>query len=274
MIDLGALFNPAQAPAPAQDPTDMQKPPAQTVSPDTAPDLKSQWDAFLTNPTNRAALLGFGIQAMQGGWGGFGSQLGQAIGAGAEAAGGVEAQRIAQEEKDRSFGLAERKLAQDATQHRETLASAERRSKLLSDTRLTTAAMRGPRNLQEQRMLQTEIARQAKILRDQNVDPLTGFPLDNGMSEDEISSLAYERALGVMEQWRAGVQAPTNATSSAPLPGGGGSAPAPAPGPTAPQGAPAASGQSAPSTQRPRYRNPTTGAVVEWDGTTWINVGP
>jgi hypothetical protein len=278
-IDLGALFQPQVQGAVSQN---SEKPPSQTLSPDTAPDLKSQWDAFLGNPTNRAALLGFGIQALSGGWGGFGSQFGQAIGAGAEAAGGVEAHRLAQEEKTADNARQDRALEQQATLQRESLASQERRTKLLSDTRLSTAAMRsGPRNLAEQRLYQTVIQQEIKRLTDAQADPLTGLPIEGALDADEIQALAEQRALMRLEAGRNySGQTPQQGQGAAPVPSQGGSAPLPGGPSPANVGAPAATGQSAPSTppQQPitrQVRNKATGAIetLQLINGQWVKVG-
>jgi hypothetical protein len=278
-IDLGALFQPQVQGAVSQN---NEKPPSQTLSPDTAPDLKSQWDAFLSNPTNRAALLGFGIQAMAGGWGSGGQQFAQAIGAGAEAAGGVEAHRLAQEENAADNARQDRALAQQATLQREQIAAGDRRARLMADTRLTTASMRsGPKNLAEQRLYQTVIQQEIKRLTDAQLDPLTGLPIDGALTADEIQALAEQRALMRLEAGRnyAG-QTPQQGQEAGPGAGAGGSAP-PAGGPSpANVGAPTAIGQPGSSTQSQQpitrqVRNKATGAIetLQLINGQWVKVG-
>lgn len=54
------------------------------------PQLKSEWQGWMDNPANKAALLSFGLNLMNGGWGGPGAQFAQAAGKGVEAAVGTQ----------------------------------------------------------------------------------------------------------------------------------------------------------------------------------------
>lgn len=77
-------------------------PQPQVQAPD--PQLKSEWDGWLSNPANRAALANFGLTLMAGGWGGPAEQVAVAAGQGIEAAVGTQQQIDAQAEKERTRG--------------------------------------------------------------------------------------------------------------------------------------------------------------------------
>lgn len=49
-----------------------------------------EWNTYLTDPANRAFLLGAGLQLMTGGWGGIGEQLARGLGAGFQSASATE----------------------------------------------------------------------------------------------------------------------------------------------------------------------------------------
>lgn len=77
--------------------------PAPQVTDAPDPGLKSQWEGFLSNPANRAGLLSFGLQAMQGSWGGPAAAFAEAAGAGLEAASGAEAETYGRAQREREF---------------------------------------------------------------------------------------------------------------------------------------------------------------------------
>lgn len=81
MDELGQLFSPQAPAAPA--------------APDPA--LKQEWDGFLSNPANKAALLSFGLNLMAPTWG---SPAVNAIGAAAETYGGIGAMQKQQADQD------------------------------------------------------------------------------------------------------------------------------------------------------------------------------
>ena len=83
-MDLGSLFSPQ---------------PQVQAAPN--PELKSQWDGWLSDPANKAGLLSFGLQAMAGGWGNGTQQLSAALGAGAESAGGMQKMQFDKELEER-----------------------------------------------------------------------------------------------------------------------------------------------------------------------------
>lgn len=98
--------------------------PAVPAAPD--PQLKSEWDGWMSNPANRAGLMSFGLQLMTGGWGGPGSQVAQALGAGVEAASGtqkmIDAETNRKEAQDRLDANREedRQLKRDLAAERAT----------------------------------------------------------------------------------------------------------------------------------------------------------
>jgi hypothetical protein len=90
-------------------------------NPQAAPpqqDLASQWTSFLDDPAGRAALLSFGLQAMQPvalGQSALG-HIGQSIGAAGESVGQSAAQERKEEELDIKFAGEERKAATEERQ--------------------------------------------------------------------------------------------------------------------------------------------------------------
>lgn len=197
------------------DPTENQPTPAQTVSPDKAPDLKSQWDSFLTNPSTRAALLGFGIQALQGGYGSFGQQFGQALGAGLEAGGSVEAQNIAQQEKATDNARQDRALSQQMDI-----------AKMNNATRLQIGSMKGTgaaKSLREQQMWMTSYKAAMDNLR-KTYDPLI-TPEEDMLSQEDMEAMATAAADRALANARSAVapETPPVANQGAPAPGQGGS---------------------------------------------------
>lgn len=136
--DLGAMFSsPQQLSAPAAD----------------RADIKSQWDGWMSNPANRAALLGFGVQALAGGGGSFNQQLASALGNGMASAQGYEqlSHQRDVEEQDRDFkerqlsstnSRADAQLASTERIHAADRASREKIANIYADQRMTTAGMR------------------------------------------------------------------------------------------------------------------------------------
>lgn len=122
---LAGLFQPQQA-APAQ--------------PD--PNLKAEWDGFLSNPKNRAGILSFGLGLMQPTWG---NSFANALGAGAEAYGAVE--KIQQDEAVRQGNIGratsekekDRQLTRDM--NKEDNESAMARTKYSADATISRAGI-------------------------------------------------------------------------------------------------------------------------------------
>ena len=99
MVDtLGQAVPPTKAPAP-----DEQK----------KKELQSKWEAFFQRPEVAAGALQFGVNMLQPLAPGqtFAGQLGQSLGAGAQAAGRVQQRARTEEVQDRELGLQERRVA-------------------------------------------------------------------------------------------------------------------------------------------------------------------
>lgn len=82
--------------------------------PQADPELKSQWQSWLDNPANKAALMGFGIQALSGSYGSAGQQLAAAMGNGMASGAGYE--KIAKDDAQQAWErqMKEQALAQAA----------------------------------------------------------------------------------------------------------------------------------------------------------------
>jgi hypothetical protein len=241
------------------DPTETQQTPAQTVSPDKQPDLKSQWDGFLQNPSNRAALLGFGIQALQGGWGGFGSQFGQALGAGVEAGGAVEAQRVAEEERTTDNARKDRALDQNM-----------QIAQMNNQTRLQIGTGKGGAgSLREQQQWMTAYRTAMETIR-KTYDPIL-TPEEDMPSAEDMEAMATSMADRALAGARAGVgnQTPQNAVGPLQAPSQGGSTGQGGTPPAANVGAPEPSpsnSQNQPSDQpaAPVVKNFKSKATGQW----------
>lgn len=185
MFDIGALFNPQQAAqaAPQNTATDTQ--PAST---------KDQWDAYLSNPATRAALLNFGLSALVGGWGSPAQQIGQAIGQGVEAGGQVGANLDKQAEQDAAIARQESHFNTETQLRRDEMANRKDIANIAANTRLTTAGMRvQPRNAAEVAAYNRTFNSTAASLR-------ASIPYMSGqITEDEVlqqAQTAAEQAIG------------------------------------------------------------------------------
>jgi len=114
----------------------------------------SDWGSFLSDPRARAGLISAGLQAMVGGYGNGIQQLGAALGAGAQGAGGMD--KIIYDREQ-----AAKELAQKASEGAATRAQSETNARIAADSRNEVAQTRtegmlqraalihGPQNNQE-----------------------------------------------------------------------------------------------------------------------------
>lgn len=189
--DLGALFTGGQQPAPDA-----------TAGVGGSAGIKGQWDSWMSDPANRAALLGFGIQALAGGGGSFNQQLAAALGNGAASAQGYD-QLVHQRETeaaDRDFrerqlsssnSRADAQLASTERIHAADRASREKIANIYADQRLATAGMR----VDQHPLIQQEFMKAYNITHSKYADPLSrqmdpSLPKDAAAAEAEIERRA------------------------------------------------------------------------------------
>jgi hypothetical protein len=199
VADLGSLLLGAQAPTAIP-----QQPAGAPIGPAPAPAAQSEWDSFLSDPRNRAGLLGFGLQMMMGGWG---NNVASSLGAGIESYAGAEKLQYDQalNERTRQDQLAERQrqsseaeldrqnrkdIAGMYTQSRETVAGM-RQSRSPSQLAAYTAAYRssmdasqipilsGQMSLEEAEA-QARAAAEAASMSAQSVGAAGGFQANSG----------------------------------------------------------------------------------------------
>lgn len=82
-----------------------------------APQQQGGWTSLLSDPVARSALLGFGLQAMTGGWGNGTQQLAAALGAGAQSAEGTGNAIRAQAVNNRDFQAKQEEGAANRASH-------------------------------------------------------------------------------------------------------------------------------------------------------------
>jgi hypothetical protein len=128
--------------------------PAQATPAQPAGGAGSDWGSFLSDPRGRAALISFGLQAMTGGYGNGVQQLGAALGAGAQGAGGMD--KIIYDRAQ-----AEKEMSQKASEGAANRAQSETNARIAADSRNEVAQTRtegmlqraalihGPQNNQE-----------------------------------------------------------------------------------------------------------------------------
>lgn len=203
----GLLFNPQQP---------------QPATPEQQAQLKQSWDQYLSDPKVRAGMLSMGLQLMTGGWGGFGQQLAQGIGAGAEAYGGVEklqqdearrqeAQGLAlgEKEKDRNLRVQLEQMQQEGAD--------KRLDKTLS-AREDARSGGGAYSKGAQQLYRTTYAQALK--RAKEGDLINGIdPLD----DDAAQTVAAEAAAKAADAFDGRFGGPSNSAISAAMPGKGGS---------------------------------------------------
>lgn len=107
-----------------------------------APGLEDQWNSYLKSPETRAALLGFGLSLMSGGWGNPAQQIAQGIGQGVEAGAqvGTNIQKEADSNQARQDRLDTQQL--NATLEREKMANQRDIAGIYSNNRLDVANIR------------------------------------------------------------------------------------------------------------------------------------
>jgi len=98
---------------------------------------------FFDDPVNKAGLLSFGLNLLQGGFGTPVQQFAQAAGAGIESAAGAEAFQTEQRRKDEDQDFKERQLGQRADIARGVQAGALERAKIAAKSRAETFGLRG-----------------------------------------------------------------------------------------------------------------------------------
>lgn len=161
------------------------------------PELKSQWDGWLSDPKNRAGLMGFGLQAMAGGWGNGTQQLSAALGAGVDSYSGMaeleqaEALRVAKE--GRADANREDNQAHDIELQGMRDKAAMDRTKAVTERGQNTTLNRYEQMLYNRIYTQTE-----KVLREGNL--INGIdPLED---ETEIAVRAGNAAQEAVERQR------------------------------------------------------------------------
>lgn len=257
-MDLGALFQPqGQEQAQLVQQPALAPPSAKEAQ---APDLKSQWDSVLQNPTTQAALLSFGIRALQGGWGGVGSQLGDALSAGLEGASNQQVFQQAKEDKEQARADKLNDTNQDISLKREEFQNRKDIANIGASTRLSVAGMRqasGAKSLQEQKFYQAAYNKAAQGLRSNSIF--------TEMTEDEIANISETQAIRALEGYRK--QFGSGETPNLPDGKGGNGS-----GGGSPLGSELTPQNTQPNTQAPvpTYLNPTTGKKATWDGTQWV----
>jgi hypothetical protein len=173
-MDLGTLLNPQ----------------ASNSTSDTQPaSTKDQWDAYLSNPATRAALLNFGLSALTGGWGSQGQQIASAIGQGVEAGGQVGANLDKQAESDAAIARQESQFNTETKLKREDLANRRDIANIAANTRITTAGMRlQPRT-------SAEVAAYNRTFNSTSVSLRQSLPyLQGQLTEDEVINQARDAA--------------------------------------------------------------------------------
>lgn len=260
--DLGAMFQPSQ-PA-AADPAG----------------VKGQWDSWLSNPANRAAMLGFGLQALAGGHGSIGQQLAGALSNGIASGQGYEELAHKRAEEAASNARSERRLDQAEELKRETLTSNERihaadrqsREKIAgmyTDQRMATASMR-----QDMKpLVQQEYMKAYNAVHQRLTDPsarqLAGLPDDPTAAQTAVERMAKQAGDAAASAFEARFGGGNGPGTSGNLGNGGApsGSPAPAGGQISP-GLPAPSAASAtkPTLQQllasPQYKATVTQALA------------
>lgn len=88
--------------------------PPQQPQVDGQPDLTNQWKSWLDQPANKAALLGFGIQALAGGYGSAGQQLAAALGNGIASGAGYDKLQRENEQQMWERSVKEQQIANES----------------------------------------------------------------------------------------------------------------------------------------------------------------
>ena len=256
--DLGAVFQPSQS-----TPTD----PA---------GLKGQWDSWMSQPANRAAMLGFGLQALADGYGSVGQQLAGALSNGIASGQGYEELLHKREEEAADRGLKSRSLDQTAALQREHFASTERihagdrasREKIAgmyTDQRLATASMK-----QDMKpLVQQEYMKAYNAVHQRLTDPiarqLAGLPDDPAAAQAAVERMAKQAGDAAATAFEARFGAGNGAGTSGNLGNGGG--PMGNPAPAGGQISPGLPTPSPTSTTKPTLRqllsNPQYKSTVE-----------
>lgn len=215
-----------------------------------SPSFANATNEFFQDPVNRAGLLSFGLNLMQGGFGTPLQQFAHAAGQGIESAAGAEEFQTAQRRLDEEQDFKERQLGQRATLAREGEAGALERSQIAARTRIQAAGLTGT-SLANKALSQAgaEFTAVGRALRANR--------LQNPMTDEEIQAAQQQAAdnklrtiLGLVEeQFPGSVGGPIAGGQTSPIPG---AAPPPA---QVPQPPPAA-GQSTPNAAREQQRIP------------------
>lgn len=213
MFDLASMFNPQAQPS---------------VSDGQPATQQDGWDAFLSNPATRAALLSFGLNTLAGGWGSPVQNLAQAAGAGLETGGAVGASEEAQAEKDAAIARQQQRFTEEDALKREEMANRTNIARIAADTRITTAGIRAasPRNAVENKMYWDTY--------NKSLVGLQNNALVSGQTPEQIQAVAKANADAALEAYQ--VRFPGGGT--APDAGGG----APGTNLAAPQGGGAPAG--------------------------------
>lgn len=160
------------------------QPMAPAAQPD--PGLKAEWDGWLQNPKNRAAMLSFGLGLMTPTWG---NSFANAAGAAAESYGAVEKQQ--QDEAIRQEGVARSQADKEAERNlRRELNTADNDAAI---ARTVAAKGTGAENKAQARWdrayyyMQTKLARDNKAAQEYNDDILNvDNPKRAVLSDEEI----------------------------------------------------------------------------------------
>lgn len=203
----------------------------------------SQQPSMLADPTLQAALLSFGLQAMNGGWGNATQQAAQAIGAGAQGAGAYTAQQQERDRYEESLNQAEAERA-----NRRGIAQ------LGADSRREIAALRAEHaagNADIRLQLNTANNRwRAEAALEQRYNTLVRSANENILLTPEQRAAQIEAARLERDRMRMQIQLQYPMGGDA-LPGGNAVPPAPAP---APAPGPGGSGARRPGALPPANR--------------------
>ena len=168
------------------------------------PGLVQEWKNWFDKPENKAALLGFGVQALAGGNGSGGQQLAAALGNGFASAAGYDKIKRESDQQEWERNIKEAQQRENATHHAETMtrydadrasrekegaanrASHEKIAGIYADSRESVAGMKGDKadTLEKQEYMKAYNAVAQKL-----VDPIAR-QLAGIKSDDEVAIMA------------------------------------------------------------------------------------